>query len=34
MIDENINQVIQMYEEVDAFLNFLEKEEETIENNE
>lgn len=34
MIDENINQVIQMYEEIDAFLNFLEKEEETIENKE
>ena len=34
MIDKNINQLIEMYEEIDAFLNFLEKEEETIENNE
>ncbi len=34
MIDKNINQLIEMYEEIDAFLNFLEKEEETIENKE
>ena len=34
MVDKNINQFIQIYEEIDAFLNFLEKEEETIENKE
>lgn len=32
MLDKNTNQIIEMYEEIDAFLNFLEKEEETIEN--
>lgn len=34
MVDKNINQFIQIYEEIDTFLNFLEKEEETIENKE
>lgn len=34
MVDKNINQLIEMYEEIDIFLNFLEKEEETIENKE
>ncbi len=34
MLDKNTNQIIEMYEEIDAFLNFLEKEEETIENKE
>lgn len=32
MLDKNTNQIIEIYEEIDAFLNFLEKEEETIEN--
>lgn len=34
MLDKNINQLIEMYGEIDNFLKFLEKEKETIENKE
>lgn len=34
MLDKNINQLIEMYGEIESFLEFLEKEEETIENKE
>ena len=34
MIDKNINQYIEMYEEVEKFLTFLEKEQEAMENKE
>lgn len=34
MLDKNINQLIEMYGEIDNFLEFLEKEKETIENKE
>lgn len=34
MLNKNINQLIEMYGEIDNFLEFLEKEKETIENKE
>ena len=34
MLDKNINQLIEMYGEIESFLEFLEKEKETIENKE
>ena len=34
MLNKNINQLIEMYGEIESFLEFLEKEKETIENKE
>lgn len=34
MLDKNINQLIEMYGKIESFLEFLEKEKETIENKE
>ena len=34
MLDKNIDKMIEMYGEIDNFLEFLEKEKETVENKE
>lgn len=34
MLDKNINEYIEMYTKINTFLDFLKKEEETIENKE